>query len=206
MAFDAWMEMAVVCSLGAMSPGPSLGVVLRNTVAGGKIRGIMCGLGHGIGFTIYAGLAVAGLGILIQTNETAFIALQYAGLFFLGFVAFQMLMASRDPGPLTIHDGGGKRGFFEGFLIAFLNPKILAFLTAVFSQFISTDLTTTDQIGMALLAGIIDGGWYIIVALGLAGTPLIEKLQNKRHLVDAVIGTILMLTAIALLVSLLGLM
>ena len=57
------MELAVlaqigaVCVLGAMSPGPSLAVVLRNTVAGGRLRGVMTGLGHGIGFFLYALLA-----------------------------------------------------------------------------------------------------------------------------------------------------
>jgi threonine/homoserine/homoserine lactone efflux protein len=203
MAFDAWLELAVVCSLGAISPGPSFAVVLRNTVVGGKRRGVMCGLGHGIGFTIYAGIAITGLGILIQADHTAFSLLQFAGLFFLGFVATQMLMASRIPGPVTAHEGGGRRGFGEGFLIAFLNPKILVFLTAVFSQFISTDLSITEQVGMALLAGFIDGGWYIFVATMLAGTPLIEKLQQRRHHIDAVIGVVLMLTAIVLLASLL---
>lgn len=203
MAFDAWIELAVVCSLGAISPGPSFAVVLRNTVVGGKKRGVMCGLGHGIGFTIYAGIAISGLSILIVADKTAFTILQYAGLFFLGFVATQMLIASRTPGPVTAHEGGGRRGFGEGFLIAFLNPKILVFLTAVFSQFISTELTITDQVGMALLAGIIDGGWYMFVAMMLAGTPLIEKLQQRRHHIDALIGVMLMLTAIILLVSIL---
>ena len=203
MAFDAWIELAVVCTLGAISPGPSFAVVLRNTVVGGKKRGVMCGLGHGIGFTIYAGIAISGLSILIEADKTAFTILQYAGLFFLGFVATQMLVASRTPGPVTAHEGGGRRGFGEGFLIAFLNPKILVFLTAVFSQFISTDLSTTDQVGMALLAGFIDGGWYMFVAMILAGTPLIEKLQQRRHHIDALIGVMLMLTAIILLVSIL---
>ena len=82
MAFDAWVELAVVCSLGAISPGPSFAVVLRNTVAGGKKRGVMCGLGHGIGFTIYAGIAISGLSILIEADKTAFTILQYSGLFF----------------------------------------------------------------------------------------------------------------------------
>ena len=52
-------QIGVVCVLGAMSPGPSLAVVLRTTVAGGRLRGVMTGLGHGIGFFFYALLAVS---------------------------------------------------------------------------------------------------------------------------------------------------
>ena len=71
------MELAVlaqigaVCVLGAMSPGPSLAVVLRNTVAGGRLRGVMTGLGHGIGFFFYALLAVSGLAAAMDAGDAA---------------------------------------------------------------------------------------------------------------------------------------
>jgi len=42
--------MSLVCVMGAMSPGPSLAVVLRNTISGGRTQGVMTGIGHGIGF------------------------------------------------------------------------------------------------------------------------------------------------------------
>ena len=52
--------MSLVCVMGAMSPGPSLAVVLRNTISGGRTQGVMTGIGHGIGFGIYAFIAVMG--------------------------------------------------------------------------------------------------------------------------------------------------
>ena len=56
----AWLALSVVFVLGAMSPGPSLAVVLRNTMAGGRNQGVATGIGHGIGFGIYAFAAAAG--------------------------------------------------------------------------------------------------------------------------------------------------
>ena len=44
---EAWVALATVFCLGAMSPGPSLAVVLRNTLAGGRTQGVMTGVGHG---------------------------------------------------------------------------------------------------------------------------------------------------------------
>jgi len=35
-----------MCLLGAMSPGPSLALVIGNTIAGGKPYGIATSLGH----------------------------------------------------------------------------------------------------------------------------------------------------------------
>ena len=41
--------LSFVCAMGAISPGPSLAVVIRNTISGGKFQGVMTGIGHGIG-------------------------------------------------------------------------------------------------------------------------------------------------------------
>jgi threonine/homoserine/homoserine lactone efflux protein len=52
--------------LGAISPGPSLLMVIRNTIVGGRRRGVMCAVGHGIGFGLYAGVAIFGLIVLLE--------------------------------------------------------------------------------------------------------------------------------------------
>ncbi len=36
MTFISWLSVAGVCCLGAMSPGPSLAVVIQHTVRGGR--------------------------------------------------------------------------------------------------------------------------------------------------------------------------
>ena len=50
---EQWFGLALILMLGAMSPGPSVAVVIRNTMAGGKRMGVATGIGHGIGFGIY---------------------------------------------------------------------------------------------------------------------------------------------------------
>lgn len=54
MEWDILLAAGVVLSLGAISPGPSLMVVLRNTMMGGRRQGVACALGHGLGFGVYA--------------------------------------------------------------------------------------------------------------------------------------------------------
>ena len=49
MDLPALIGVSLVCAMGAMSPGPSLAVVLRNTISGGRTQGVMTGIGHGIG-------------------------------------------------------------------------------------------------------------------------------------------------------------
>jgi len=204
MDFTSLIGMSLVCAMGAMSPGPSLAVVLRNTISGGRTQGVMTGIGHGIGFGIYAFIAVMGLSTLLLANEKIFNLLQWAGAVVLIWLAYNMLTYNPS-GPAKEHEGSGRRGFSEGFMIAFLNPKILVFLVAVFSQFIDPEMTNPGRFIMAIVAGIIDTTWYVLVAAVLAGTSIIDKLRANAVIIDRSIGTVLLMLAILLIVRTLGL-
>ena len=83
MNITQWPQLVLICFLGAMSPGPSLALILRNTVTRGRTQGIMTGIGHGLGITFYAVVAVSGLVALINTIPHFFSFAQIAGSFFL---------------------------------------------------------------------------------------------------------------------------
>tara|TARA_B100000953_G_scaffold298859_2_gene296944 strand:+ start:899 stop:1510 length:612 start_codon:yes stop_codon:yes gene_type:complete len=197
MDYTALIGLAFVCAMGAMSPGPSLAVVLRNTISGGRLQGVMTGIGHGIGFGIYALLAVTGLSALLLTHESIFTLLQWGGALVLLWLSYNMLTYVPTENKEE-HSSSGRKGFIEGFLISFLNPKILVFLVAIFSQFIDPDMNQLDRFVMAFLAGIIDTTWYVLVATVLAGTSAIDKLRSNSVLIDRIIGSILSLLALAL--------
>ena len=188
MDFAALAPIIVVLCLGAMSPGPSLAVLIRNTMEGGKRRGVACGLGHGIGFGIYAFIAVSGIAQLKARAGGAAEILEIVGGLFLLLLAALMLRGSSDE---VEHQTSERRGFAEGFLIAFLNPKILAFLLAVFSQFVQPDFTFGERAMVAGIAMFIDGGWYILVALVISGTPLLVKLEENGRKVEMTMGCVL---------------
>ena len=193
------LALSFVCAMGAMSPGPSLAVVLRNTISGGRLQGIMTGVGHGLGFGIYALLAVTGLSALLLAHESSFLILQWSGVLVLFWLSYNMLTYIPTDGT-DDHSIDNRKGFIEGFLISFLNPKILVFLVAVFSQFIDPQMGQTERILMAVLAGLIDTTWYVLVAAILAGTPLIDFFRSNSVIIDRVIGLVLSLLALALVV------
>ncbi|MEE2812644.1 MAG: LysE family translocator [Candidatus Thermoplasmatota archaeon] len=200
MDLAALAPIIVVLCLGAMSPGPSLAVLLRNTLEGGRIRGVACGIGHGIGFGIYAFIAINGIAELKATGGNVATGLELLGASFLFVLAYMMIKPS-DSIDLS-QQQSQRKGFTEGFLIAFLNPKILVFLIAIFSQFIMPDFTWTERLFVAIIALSIDGGWYVMVALLITGTPLIEKLQQHEREVEVTMGLVLAGFAIWILSSL----
>jgi threonine/homoserine/homoserine lactone efflux protein len=190
--------------MGAISPGPSLAVVIRNTISGGRVQGVMTGVGHGIGLGIYAFIAVMGLSSVLFSNECIFNTLQLTGALVLMWIAYNMI-THRSVESSEAYESSGGRGFIEGFMIAFLNPKILVFLVAVFSQFINSGINASDRMIIAVLAGVIDTTWYVLVALILTGTSLIDQIRVNAVLIDCSIGVILVVIAVSLIVKTLGL-
>ena len=203
MDIESLLGMSFVCAMGAVSPGPSLVVVLRNTITGGRMQGIMTGIGHGLGFGIYAFIAVMGLSSVLLANAQLFNLLQVLGALVLIWLAFK-LIAHKQSNLFVKYEESGYRGFFEGFMIAFLNPKILVFLVAVFSQFLNTDINNSDRFFMAIIAGAIDTMWYVFVAAVLAGTTVVNKLRENAVIIDRLIGMVLFMLSILLIVKTLG--
>ena len=203
MDIKSLIGLSFVCAMGAISPGPSLVVVLRNTIAGGRRQGVMTGVGHGLGITVYSFIAVMGLSSLLLANKQIFNLLQWSGALVLIWLAFDMISFNTSDLSEKYEDSG-RRGFIEGFMISFLNPKILVFMVAVFSQFISPDIDNPSRFIMALMAGIIDAAWYVLVAIALAGTPIINTLRANAGTIDRSIGVVLLFIAILLIIKTLG--
>ena len=197
---SAWAALAIVFALGAMSPGPSLAVVLRNTMTGGRSQGIYTGIGHGIGFGIYAFLAALGIATALSANEHVEQILRWGGvviLLWLGTAFLRHAMAERgdEQDQAEQHAPSDRIGFIQGFSIALLNPKIMAWMLALYSPFIEADFPMETLIGMGLLGMSIDGAWYVTVATVLTTGDRAERLKSNAHLIDGAMGVLMFLFA-----------
>ena len=185
--------------LGAMSPGPSLAVVLRNTMVGGRRQGVMTGIGHGIGFGIYAFLAAAGIATALTLHESTEAILKWGGIALLLWLGINFLKASKgdpyeSPGD-DEHGPMGRAGFAQGFAIALLNPKILAWMMALYTPFIEADISIDTLFGMGLLGMAIDGTWYVTVATVLTRGDGVTKLRDQARRIDATMGVLMFVFA-----------
>ena len=198
---QAIIILGLICASGAISPGPSLAVVMRNTIKGGRAQGVLTGIGHGLGLTIYAFIAVMGLSSILIGNKTLFTSIQIAGSLWLIWIGYNLIRSSSKEFQ-EHHVESGVKGFVEGFMISFLNPKILVFFVAVFSQFIHAELTRIDITIIVMVAGVIDTSWYVLVAMLIAGTKLIDQLKEKSAWVDRVIGIFLSVIAFFIIIKL----
>ena len=198
---EAWIALGTVFVLGAMSPGPSLAVVLRNTMVGGRRQGVMTGIGHGLGFGIYAFLAAAGIATALSVHESTEMILKWGGislLLWLGFNFLKSAMAEANEKSESNHGPSGRAGFMQGFAIALLNPKILAWMLALYAPFIEKNISTETLLGMGLLGMLIDGTWYVTVATVLSRGEGVSKLRAQAHRIDAAMGILMFIFAFVL--------
>jgi len=200
-AWDVLLAAGTVFLLGAMSPGPSLMVVLRNTMIGGRKQGVMCAIGHGLGFGLYAGLAVYGLIVVLEEAPAVFAGLQLVGSALLLWYGWSMWHADHER-LFNEESASRAQGFGEGFAIAFFNPKIALFLVAVLAQVLQPDMNLTSKAAVGLLGMLIDTLWYLIVALVLTGTPWLDRLKERATTIHRLTALVLWGFALSVVIQL----
>jgi len=193
MTLTTWFSLVAICCLGAMSPGPSLAVVLRHTVSNGRIHGVITAITHAIGVALWALLTVWGLALLVVEWPLMYKFLTYAGAAYLMWMGIKALR-SNGAGPLNVVPVAApiSEAARDGLMVSLLNPKLAFFFTALFSQFVSAELLLVDKLIMTGTASIIDALWYIIVAVALSHSKVLEKLQRRSALIDKISGLVLL--------------
>ena len=213
MQSSEWALLALSCFIGASSPGPSIALMIRAVLRDGRLAGLVFAVTHGFGIMLYAGLVSTGLIAVMLVLPGVMTALQLLGVLFLLYVSRGMISAGIKAhqqkqgldSPDVQEQGQDVRqaaSLFshgrDGFLIVFLNPKVAAFFLAIFSQFLSIDQTILTRMGMTILAWAIDTGWYVFMAFVLAMPMVLSKLRQHHGLVEASMGGLLLLAALAM--------
>jgi threonine/homoserine/homoserine lactone efflux protein len=203
-----WSTIILVCTLGAMSPGPSLAVVIKHSIMTGRKAGYYAAVSHGLGIGLYALATALGLSILIQQNQMLFNLVQTMGCLFLLHLSFKLIRsfgvdeeAVADSTTMSSH----WHAIRDGFLIAVINPKILIFFTALFSQFVRLESGFGEKLGLAFVASVVDILWYLCVATMVASSTPAQKFTGGSRWMNLFFGLILAAVALRFLVQIIDL-
>lgn len=204
MSFSTWLGLLAICCLGAMSPGPSLAMVVRHTLGGGRGKGIVCAWAHSIGIGVYALVTLLGLAVMLKNAPLVFNGIAILGALYLAWMGLQAL---RSNGGMQAKLTAGEAtdtltAARDGIVISLFNPKIMLFFLALFSQFVMVADSLTGQALIILTPLVVDGLWYTLIALVLSHSSVLPKLREKAGLIDKLSGVVLILLAIRVLYSL----
>ena len=195
-----WLQLAGVCLLGAMSPGPSLALIITNSISSGRAYGVFTGLGHAIGIGCWAFITAIGMAQFMVSNQSIMLLLQLSGASLLGYIGIRAVFqtgvfvnSSADIGSARFRTP--IQGLGEGLLFAGLNPKVGLFFLAIFSHLVRLESDWSEKGFMGLVAALIDGCWYVLVALIVTKRSLAGAVRHAEPIVRRVAGSLLLLVA-----------
>ena len=203
MSIIVFFKVILVCLLGAMSPGPSMVVVINNAIFKNRYHGILTSFGHGIGIGIYALFAVLGVALVIKTNLFVFNSIKILSIIFLIYLGVKSIASKSKLNFDNKDSKGGVGSLFQGLSISLLNPKIFIWFVAIYSQFMSIDNDVFFNTFLILTAGIVDTIWYIILTFLVTSNVALEFIRNKSILVQKIIGSVFIIIGVTLFLQIL---
>lgn len=160
-----------------LMPGPSLILIIMNTIEGGIKQGLMSIMGVVIADAILLALISTGMGAIITSYPLIFTSLKWSGaiyLIYLGIAVIRSLNAQDEARSATL-----STPFSSAINMTLLNPKIIVFLIAFFPQFIDPAKPIPEQ--MLLLSSIFLIEVFVISALiALGALTLRSQLQTPK--------------------------
>ncbi|WP_018692853.1 LysE family translocator [Algicola sagamiensis] len=203
MTLTIWFSLFALVLLGAMTPGPSLAIIAKHALAGGRIHGLVAAWSHAIGIGVYACLSLLGLAVIFQESPVLFKVISYAGAAFLAYLGLNAFRAKG--GIATKIEKAEKTSLSqaarEGFLISILNPKTALFFTALFSQFVAISHQMTDKFVLVSTPLIVDGLWFSFISFVLSRGRVLEYIRSRAVLIDRLSGGVLILLALRVIVT-----
>ncbi|WP_299951683.1 LysE family translocator [uncultured Ruegeria sp.] len=189
------MELGLILALiGATSllvviPGPNVALIVANTLAYGFRFGAMTVLGTTIGVALQLVIVVVGLAALLEFAASAFLWLKWIGvayLVYLGVTAWRQGLED-----LTTQDASRESLtvlFWQGLLLATINPKTLIFNAAFLPQFVVAGSGISALLVTAVIyLAVIMLGDLVWAASAQMARPVIARLGRLRHKLTGVL-------------------
>ena len=201
MSLFIFLKVIAMCLVGAMSPGPSMVVVINNAIFKNRYHGIITSIGHGIGISIYAVFAVIGIGMIIKTNLILFNSIKIVSIIFLIYMGVKSIFNKKSIDFENKNFKGSATSFFQGFAISILNPKIFIWFVAIYSQFMSEKNDLLFNAYLVITAGIVDSVWYIFLTILMTSSVTLNFVKKNNYILNKVTGYLFIMMGTFLLVD-----
>lgn len=134
MTLAAFLAVAGLLTMGAVSPGPAVLMSARTGVTEGVRTGFFLSLGIGAGAVFWATLALSGLALVFQIAPTLLWAFKILGGLYLVWMAIGMWRHAADPLPVVtdVPPRSALSAFRLGLFTQLANPKPAVLLSAIF--------------------------------------------------------------------------
>jgi threonine/homoserine/homoserine lactone efflux protein len=188
MSLTALLMFGAAYAVATASPGPGIAALLAR-VLGRGLKGAPAFIaGFVVGDLLWFAIAAASLAVLINTFAVLFLAIKYAGVAYLVYLAFRLWTAPAEPAAPAPDARSESRWrlFLGGLSITLGNPKVILFFGALLPHLVDLErITVVGILQIALLIVVILGSVLTAYALAAAGarrlftTPRAIKIVNR---------------------------
>jgi len=180
MSIEVYLAYVLTCILITIIPGPTVTLIIANSLTHGMRAGLLNVAGTQLGLAIMLGVLLVGLSSVIATMGWWFDWVRIAGAVYLVWLGWKLLRANAGFGQIG-QTPAPRGGFFlQGFLVLMSNPKALLWFGAFIPQFVDPSGNYVAQIVLlgatAMATAAITDGAYAVLG-GRTG-----KLMSARRI------------------------
>ncbi|MCE5975169.1 LysE family translocator [Sinirhodobacter sp. WL0062] len=152
MTWESWISYVLAYSVISVIPGPSVLMIISQSLTRGRCAALSCIAGDLAGGLIVMTVAYLGVVMVLAASSLAFVALKWAGVTYMAYLGCAQILAARS---LVERELEGlpraATSFRAGFLTGVLNPKAILFYMAFLPQFLI--LMASSTVVVALVPG-----------------------------------------------------
>jgi threonine/homoserine/homoserine lactone efflux protein len=177
-SLELYLAYILACAVIALIPGPTVTVIIANSLRHGARAGLLNVAGTQLGLGLMMVILIVGLSSVIAAMGWLFEWLRWAGAAYLVWLGWQLLRS-----PEMIYQENTRaipRGGFllQGFLVLMANPKALLWFGAFIPQFVDPNGNYVAQIIVlgvtAMAVALVSDGAYAVLT-GRAGAFLSKR-------------------------------
>jgi len=180
----------------AVTPGASVIVVARTSLASGRYQGAQTALGVAFGTALYASASLFGLSTAVQAIPGLLRLVQVLGSLYLASMGLKLMWVRRT---VALGDSGpARRGgaFTRGLFTNLSNPHTAVFFVGVFGVMLGPAVPRVERVTVLLAVVVMSFTWYTAVAIGLSNLRAQAFYARIGRGIDAAAGAIMLYFAV----------
>jgi homoserine/homoserine lactone efflux protein len=185
MSLELYFAFVAATAILILIPGPSVSLIVANSVAHGPRFGLVTVAGTASAVVIQLILTVAGMTTFLSIMANWFEWLRWIGVVYLVYLGIRAWRAPAVDLTKAKPQPRSARGIYlRGFLVSLSNPKTLLFYGAFFPQFVSVGGDLTAQLVLLAATFLIievslDSCWALLAGRFRAALAVNGKLRNR---------------------------
>ena len=205
MNIEVWLAYVAAFTFLSLIPGPSVFMVIGQTLSKGLGAAFYCIAGDLLGGIVMMAIAYIGLGTILATSSEIYLVIKWAGVAYMAYLGLSQILAARrmveadlnSTAAAAVRSGSLRAGFLTGIL----NPKAILFYVAFLAQFMNPAYPMTPQFLMlmatsTMIAFVVLAGYALLAA---QARRVFQSLRARKRM--GYTGGSLLLGGSALMVS-----